>query len=72
MSASAIRKQVAIVHDSSGLSMKTIVTDEASIAKGEAGLAEPLSREHELLPAERWRVASAVTHNSFRNFGINE
>ena len=61
------------LHDSNGLSMKAIVTDETSIAKVEAGLAERLSREHELpLQAERSHVAHAVTRDSFRGFGINE
>jgi hypothetical protein len=47
--------------DSSALSMKAIITDEAFIAKVEAGLVERLSH-----------VARAVTHDSFRGFGINE
>jgi len=79
MSASANRKQIAIVagassgsgrnripdskklHDSGDLSMKAAITDEASIAKVEAGLVERLSH-----------VAHAVTRDSFRGFGINE
>ena len=79
MSASANGKQVAIVAgassgsvrnqiseskklpDSSALSVKTIIIDEASIPKVEAGLVERLSH-----------VARAVTHDSFRGFGINE
>ena len=48
------------LHDSGDLSMKAIITDEASIAKVEAGL-ERLSH-----------VAHAVTRDSFRGFGINE
>jgi hypothetical protein len=47
--------------DSSALSMKAIITDEASIAKVEAGLVERLSH-----------LAHAVTRDSFRGFGINE
>ncbi len=49
------------LHDSGDLSMKAIITDEASIAKVEAGLVERLSH-----------VAHAVTRDSFRGFGINE
>ena len=49
------------IHDSGDLSMKAIITDEASIAKVEAGLVERLAH-----------VAHAVTRDSFRGFGINE
>jgi hypothetical protein len=41
--------------------MKAIITDEAFIAKVEAGLVERLSH-----------VAHAVARDSFRGFGINE
>ena len=49
------------LHGTADLSMKAIITDEASVAKVEAGLVERLSH-----------VAHAVTRDSFRSFGINE
>jgi len=49
------------LHNSGDVSMKALITDEAFIAKVEAGLVGRLSH-----------VAHAVTRDSFRGFGINE